>query len=48
MRGIPVPTAELSSGSGLIVAAVGSLDDTTITSSTQRMGGLGGSPTKHR
>jgi hypothetical protein len=40
-----VPTVELAAGSNLIVYAVGSLEDGSLTFYTQEITGLGGSPT---
>jgi len=40
-----VPTVTLAAGSNLIVYAVGSLDDDTLTFYTQEISGLGGAPT---
>ena len=42
---LDIPSVELKSGSALIVYAVGSLDDNTVTFYTQSLDGLGGSPT---
>ena len=41
----PVPTVELTAGTNLIVYAVGSLDDDSLTFYTQTIEGLGGDPT---
>jgi hypothetical protein len=40
-----VPTVELAAGSNLVVYAVGSLEDDSLTFYTQEITGLGGSPT---
>ncbi|MEO5900912.1 MAG: DUF4397 domain-containing protein [Ilumatobacteraceae bacterium] len=42
---VDIPTVELKAGTDLIVYAVGSLADTTLTFYTQTIDGLGGSPT---